>query len=100
MAQVEKLRWLERNVLVAASRVLNSIITERNRERAEDMLDVCSDLIDLDITSLSIKILKHVSQCVCVCVCVCVQEILKDGPHQYSELYLIHHPWDQEKWSD
>ena len=33
--------------------------------RAEGMLDVCSDLIDLDTTSLSIKILKHVHMCVC-----------------------------------
>ena len=72
MAQVEKLRWLERNVLVAAARVLNCVTVERNRMRAEGMLDVCSDLIDLDTTSLSIKILKHVHMCVCVCVCVCL----------------------------
>lgn len=60
VAQVEKLRWLERNVLVAASRVLRHMTIERDRARAEGMLTVCSDLIELDTACLSIKILKHV----------------------------------------
>ena len=34
---------------------------ERERRRAEGMLRVCGDLIDLDISVLSLKILKHVS---------------------------------------
>jgi len=55
----EKLKWLEKNVLVAASRVLKHMVAERDRIRAEDMLRVCGDLIDLDTASLTIKILKH-----------------------------------------
>lgn len=61
MIQVEKLRWLERNVLVAASRVLKQIIHVKDWARAEKMLTVCGDLIDLDTTSLAVKILNHVS---------------------------------------
>ncbi len=61
LAQVEKLRWVERNVHVAAIRVLKHMSIERDRRRAESMLRVCSDLIDMDTTSLAIKILKHVS---------------------------------------
>ena len=61
LAQVEKLRWVERNVHVAAVRVQKHMATERERRRAESMLRVCSDLIDMDTTSLAIKILKHVS---------------------------------------
>lgn len=60
-AQVEKLRWVERNVLVAAARVLKQMTLERDRARSVEMLKVCSELIDLDTTSLSVKILKHVS---------------------------------------
>jgi len=35
------------------------MVAERDRIRAEDMLRVCGDLIDLDTASLTIKILKH-----------------------------------------
>lgn len=65
VAQVDKIRWLERNVLVSAMHVLKHITTEREQVRAESMLQVCRDLIDLDITTLSIKILKHVSWSEC-----------------------------------
>ena len=60
VSEVEKLRWVERNVLVAAARVIKEVVTETDRSRTVGMLNVCSELIDLDITSLSIKILKHV----------------------------------------
>ena len=33
---------------------------EKERRRAEGMLRVCGDLIDLDISLLSLKIIKHV----------------------------------------
>ena len=49
-------------MLVAASRVLKHMMAERDRMRAESMLQVCGDLIDLDSTSLAIRILKHVSR--------------------------------------
>lgn len=61
VAHMERLKWLERNVLVAASRVLKHVAAERERTRAESMLHVCGDLIDLDTVTLSVKILKHVS---------------------------------------
>lgn len=35
--------------------------SEKERKRAEGMLQVCGDLIDLDTSILSLKILKHVS---------------------------------------
>lgn len=60
VSQVDKLRWVEKNVLVAAARVLKQMLIERDRSRSVRMLNVCSELIDLDTTSLSIKILKHV----------------------------------------
>ena len=59
--QVEKIRWLDKNVLVAASRVLKHMTADWQQSRAENMLHLCSDLIDLDITNLAIKILKNVS---------------------------------------
>ena len=43
VSQLERLRWLERNVLVAASRVLKHIAAERERSRAEGMLEVCGE---------------------------------------------------------
>jgi hypothetical protein len=63
VGQVNKLRWVEKNVLVAAERVLKQMSVENERIRSMGMLNVCSELIDLDVTSLSIKILKHVSRC-------------------------------------
>ena len=74
----ERLKWLERNVLVAASRVLKHVAAERERTRAESMLHVCGDLVDLDTVTLSVKILKHVHQfvqcgwCVCTWITMCV----------------------------
>ena len=61
---LDKIQWLERNILVAASRVLKHVAAERERSRAEGMLHVCGDLIDLDTACLTVKILKHVSGCV------------------------------------
>ncbi len=58
----EKIQWLEKNVLVAASRVLKNTAAEKGKKRAESMLHVCGDLIDLDTACLTIKILKHVSR--------------------------------------
>ena len=58
---MERVRWLERNILVAASRVLKHMLAERERVRAECMLEVCGALIDLDTSILSLKIVKHVS---------------------------------------
>ena len=58
---MERVRWLERNILVAASRVLKHMLAERERVRAEGMLEVCGALIDLDTSILSLKIIKHVS---------------------------------------
>ena len=58
---MERVRWLERNILVAASRVLKHMLAERERVRAERMLEVCGALIDLDTSILSLKIIKHVS---------------------------------------
>ena len=58
---IERVRWLERNILVAASRVLKHMLAERERVRAERMLEVCGALIDLDTSILSLKIIKHVS---------------------------------------
>ena len=58
---MERVRWLERNILVAASRVLKHMVAERERNRAESMLEVCGALIDLDTSILSLKIVKHVS---------------------------------------
>jgi cGMP-dependent 3',5'-cyclic phosphodiesterase len=55
----EKLQWLRKNVLVASQRVMKHMIGERKRKRAEGMLRVCGELIDLDISILSLKILKH-----------------------------------------
>ncbi len=52
---------LSLQVLVAASRVLKHMKTERERGRAESMLRVCGDLSDLDTATLTVKILKHVS---------------------------------------
>ncbi len=49
-------------MLVAASRVLKHTAAEKGKRRAESMLDVCGDLIDLDTACLTIKILKHVSR--------------------------------------
>ena len=60
VSQVDKLRWVEKNVVVAASRVLKQVSIEKDCNRSVGMLNVCSELIDLDTTSLSIKILKHV----------------------------------------
>lgn len=57
----ERVRWLERNILVAASRVLKHMVAERERNRAKSMLEVCGALIDLDTSILSLKIVKHVS---------------------------------------
>ena len=47
-------------VLVASLRVIKHMSAEKERRRAEEMLKVCGDLIDLDISILSIKINKHV----------------------------------------
>ena len=46
---------------MAASRVLKHMLAERERVRAERMLEVCGALIDLDTSILSLKIIKHVS---------------------------------------
>ncbi len=51
-------------MLVAASRVLKNTAAEKGKKRAESMLHVCGDLIDLDTACLTIKILKHVSRSV------------------------------------
>ena len=45
---------------MASQRVMKHMAAERERKRAEGMLRVCGDLIDLDISILSLKILKHV----------------------------------------
>ncbi len=37
------------------------MVAERERSRAESMLRVCGNLIDLDTATLTVKILKHVS---------------------------------------
>ena len=58
---MERVRWLERNILVAASRVLKHMVAEKERNRAESMLEVCGALIDLDTSILSLKIVKYVS---------------------------------------
>ena len=50
-------------VLVASQRVMKYMAGERERRRAEGMLKVCGDLIDLDISILSLKIGKHVRTC-------------------------------------
>ena len=50
-------------VLVASQRVMKCMAGERERRRAEGMLKVCGDLIDLDISILSLKIVKHVRTC-------------------------------------
>jgi cGMP-dependent 3',5'-cyclic phosphodiesterase len=55
----EKLQWLKKNVLVASQRVVKHAAAEKERRRAEGMLRVCGDLIDLDISILSLKIHKH-----------------------------------------
>ena len=44
-------------------RVLKQMMAEKEKIQAESILNVCSDLIDLDTTSLTIKILKHVGYC-------------------------------------
>ena len=46
---------------MASQRVMKHMTGERERKRAEGMLRVCGELIDLDISILSLKILKHVS---------------------------------------
>ena len=61
LVHIEKMQWLEKNVLVAASRVLKHTAAEKGKTRAESMLHVCGDLIDLDTASLTVKILRHVS---------------------------------------
>ena len=63
---MERVRWLERNILVAASRVIKHMAAERERNRAESMLEVCGALIDLDTSILSLKIVKHVSQIIII----------------------------------
>ncbi|XP_064404655.1 cGMP-dependent 3',5'-cyclic phosphodiesterase-like isoform X2 [Halichondria panicea] len=65
----ERIHWLEKNVLVAASRVLKHTAAEKGKRRAESMLDVCGDLIDLDTACLTIKILKHLKQILEVKMC-------------------------------
>eukprot|EP00731_Ephydatia_muelleri_P031041 Em0022g555a len=65
----ERLRLLERNAMVAAARVLAHETSEKERATVENMLEVCGDLIDLDIVSLSIKILKHIMSIVNPSVC-------------------------------
>ena len=61
LTHIEKMHWLEKNVLVAASRVLKHTAAEKGKSRAESMLHVCGDLIDLDTACLTVKILRHVS---------------------------------------
>jgi len=61
LQHIEMIQWLEKNVLVAASRVLQHTAAEKSKSRAEGMLHVCGDLIDLDTACLTVKILKHVS---------------------------------------
>ena len=53
---------------MASQRVMKYMAGERERRRAEGMLQVCGDLIDLDISLLSLKIVKHVSHCFFVCI--------------------------------
>lgn len=65
---MEKMRWVDKNVLVAAVRVLKQIKADKEKVRAESMLQVCSDLIDLDATCLALKILKHVRYYLEACV--------------------------------
>ena len=51
-------------VLVASQRVMKNAVAEKERRRAEGMLRVCGDLIDLDSSILLLKIHKHVRFCV------------------------------------
>jgi hypothetical protein len=46
-------------VLVASQRVMKNAVAEKERRRAEGMLRVCGDLIDLDSSILLLKIHKH-----------------------------------------
>lgn len=58
-----KMKWVERNLLQCASRVVRLMHKEKFSIRTEDMLSVCGDLVDLDTTCLSLKIARHVSEC-------------------------------------
>lgn len=53
---------------------------ERERRRAEGMLRVCGDLIDLDISVLSLKILKHLKSILDAkaCMLLIVDEVTND----------------------
>jgi hypothetical protein len=55
----ERFQWLKKNVLVASQRVMKNAVAEKERRRAEGMLRVCGDLIDLDSSILLLKIHKH-----------------------------------------
>lgn len=90
----ERLYMLERNVLVAASRVLKHVAAEKERSRAEDMLRVCGELIDLDIASLSVKILKHLKSILDAEMCLLF--LIDDGTNELVLQVFDDLPLDKE----
>ncbi len=69
------MKWLEKNMVVTAARVIDLVSDQRNFTRTESMLTVCGDLFDLNPMHLSMKITKHVSRCMCLYRGICVLHV-------------------------